>query len=275
MCPRWSITGSEVYGYSPGMEALPDIKQLQHEQRKKAQAIDKKVSPPLQAPSSMKHSALNGLPGGVTFYDETRQQNGIRPTYEVNLPLNELMMDIEEVQKRIERIFYADLFLMLSHRGNKNMTAREVEERHEEKMLMLGPVLERLHNELLDPLIKRSFAIMKRSGILPPPPLGYEDTEIKVEYVSMMAQAQRTLDLVKLERLMDFVSKAQMLNPNQPLSINSSAIVYRATQLIGLNADIYMDDVSENAQNNLQDGLHALTELFTSAQENMPNILQH
>lgn len=238
MCPRWSLTGSEVYGYSPGMEALPDIKQLQHEQRKKAQAIDKKVSPPLQAPTSMKHSAVNGLPGGVSFYDETRQQSGIRPTYEVNLPLSELQKDIEDVQKRIERIFYADLFMMLAHKGSKTMTAREVEERHEEKMLMLGPVLERLHNELLDPLIKRCFAIMKRGGILPPPPIGYEDVEIKVEYVSMMAQAQRSTDLIKIERLIEFIGKIQALAPSQAVGIEASAMLYRAAQLIGVNADL-------------------------------------
>lgn len=237
MCPRWSITGNEVYGYSPGMEALPDIKQLQHEQKKKAQCIDKKVSPPLQAPTSMKHMAVNGLPGGVTFYDETRQQSGIRPTYEVNLPLSELLKDIEEVQKRIERIFYADLFLMLSTRVTHNMTAREVEERHEEKMLMLGPVLERLHNELLDPLIKRSFAVMKRSGFLPPPPAGYEGIEIKVEYVSMMAQAQRSTDLIKLERLLEFAGKIKALSPEQQIDIDGNSILFKAAQLIGINTD--------------------------------------
>lgn len=237
MCPRWSLTSNEVYGYSPGMEALPDIKQLQHEQKKKAQCIDKKVSPPLQAPTSMKNMAVNGLPGGVTFYDETRQQSGIRPTYEVNLPLNELLTDIEEVQKRIERIFYADLFLMISTKAAPNMTAREVEERHEEKMLMLGPVLERLHNELLDPLIKRSFAIMKRAGLLPMPPEGFKDIEIKVEYVSMMAQAQRSSDIIKLERLLEFAGKIKALSPEQQIDIDGNSILFKAAQLIGINTD--------------------------------------
>jgi hypothetical protein len=262
MCPRWSLSGGDTYGHSPAMEALPDIKQLQHEQRKKAQAIDKKVSPPLQAPSSMKHSAVNGLPGGVTFYDETRQQSGIRPTYDVNLPLSELIADIDDVQKRIERIFYADLFLMLSGKHSKNMTAREVEERHEEKMLMLGPVLERLHNELLDPLIKRSFAIIKRAGFLPPPPEGHEGTEIKVEYVSMMAQAQRTLDLVKLERLMEFVAKAQAINPMQTINIDNAAMIYRAAQLIGLNAELYIDETSQLDVENIQNGLSSVADML-------------
>ncbi len=238
LCPRWSLTGNEIYGFSPGMEALPDIKQLQHEQRKKGQAIDKKVSPPLQAPTTMKQSAVNGLPGGVTFYDETRQQNGIRPTYEVTLSLSELAADIQEVQRRIGRIFYEDLFLMIAGNGDKSMTAREVEERHEEKMLMLGPVLERLHNELLDPLIQRGFAVMKRAGILPPPPAGFENTDIKVEYVSLMAQAQRSVDTFKVERFIDFMQRAMVLQPDLATTIDLSDTVTEVAGLMGVRQSV-------------------------------------
>lgn len=235
MCPRWSVTGNEVYGFSPGIEALPDIKQLQHEQRKKGQAIDKKVSPPLQAPASMKQSAVNGLPGGVTFYDETRQHNGIKPTYEVNLNLSELAADIQEVQQRIGRIFYEDLFLMIAQMQNKQMTAREIEERHEEKMLMLGPVFERLHNELLDPLIKRTFAIIKRAGLLPPPPPGFTDIEMKVEYVSVMAQTQRLVDTQKIERFLDFVQRVQMIQPEIAEQISLENTVQDVAALMGVS----------------------------------------
>ena len=235
MCPRWSVTGNEVYGFSPGIEALPDIKQLQHEQRKKGQAIDKKVSPPLQAPASMKQSAVNGLPGGVTFYDDTRQHNGIKPTYEVNLNLSELSADIQEVQRRIGRIFYEDLFLMIAQTQSKQMTAREIEERHEEKMLMLGPVLERLHNELLDPLIKRTFAIAKRAGLLPPPPQSFEDIEIKVEYVSVMAQTQRLVDTQKIEKFLDFVQRVQAIQPEIVAQVDLSNTVHDVAALMGVS----------------------------------------
>lgn len=250
LCPRWSVAGSEVYGFSPGMEALPDIKQLQHEQRKKSQAIDKKVSPPLQAPTTMKQSAVNGLPGGVTFYDETRQQNGIRPTYEVNLSLADLSADIQSVQQRIGRIFYEDLFLMLASGADRSMTAREVEERHQEKLLMLGPVFERLHNELLDPLIQRGFAIMRRAGILPPPPPGFEDVEIKVEYVSVMAQAQRSAETARVERFIDFMQRALLVQPDLAQTLDLTATVADVAKEMGVEQSVVGNVAPAAAQGN-------------------------
>jgi len=85
------------------------------------------------------------------------------------LDLNPLLADINDVRQRIQSAFYADLFLMVSQQS-QNMTATEVAERHEEKMLMLGPVLERLQNELIDPLIEITFSAMVNAGVLPPPP---------------------------------------------------------------------------------------------------------
>ena len=168
LCPRWSVTGGDIYGHSPGMEALGDIKQLQHEQLRKAQAIDYQTKPPLQVPSSMKNREIETLPGGVSFVDTVSPQGGIRTAFEVNLNLNYLLQDIQDVRERIRGAFYADLFLMLANSTSDRMTATEVAERHEEKLLMLGPVLERLHNELLDPLVESTFTHMVRAGLLPP-----------------------------------------------------------------------------------------------------------
>ena len=48
------------------MDALGDIKQLQLEQKRKAQAIDKNVNPPMIADPSMKNEPASLLPGAVT-----------------------------------------------------------------------------------------------------------------------------------------------------------------------------------------------------------------
>ena len=53
--PRWGLSGGDIYGNSPGMEALGDIKQLQHEQLRKAQGIDYQTKPPLQVPAHLKN----------------------------------------------------------------------------------------------------------------------------------------------------------------------------------------------------------------------------
>ena len=109
-----------------------------------------------------------------------------------------LEASIESVRATIRSQFFADVFLMLSAQNYSNMTAAEVAERHQEKMLVLGPVLERLKNELLDPLIDRAFHLLLRQGLLPLPPESIQGQEVKVEYVSMITQAQKAAGLSAL-----------------------------------------------------------------------------
>lgn len=214
LAPRWAVAGGDIYGNSPGMEALGDIKQLQHEQTRKAQGIDYKARPPLQVPTSLKNREVDTLPGGVTYYDSANPQGGIKSLFEVNLDLSHLLEDIRDVRERIRGAFYADLFLMLANATDTRMTATEVAERHEEKLLMLGPVLERLHNELLDPLIETTFARALAAGILSPAPPEMHGVEINVEFVSMLAQAQKAIGANSVDRWMGNVGVIAQYKPD-------------------------------------------------------------
>ena len=214
VAPRWATTGGDIYGSSPGMEALGDIKQLQHEQLRKAQGIDYKTKPPLQVPSSMKNRDVETLPGGVTFVDAATTGGGIRTAFEVNLDLSHLLMDIQDVRERIRGAFYADLFLMLANATDTRMTATEVAERHEEKLLMLGPVLERLHNELLDPLIDITFTRMVEANLLPPPPPELQGMDLSIEFVSMLAQAQRAIGTNSVDRFVGNLGNVAQFKPD-------------------------------------------------------------
>ena len=210
--PRWGIAGGDIYGNSPGMESLGDIKQLQHEQLRKAQGIDYQTKPPLQVPSYMKNRDVDSLPGGVTFVDG--QQGKIETAFNVNLNLQHLLMDIQDVRQRINSSFYADLFLMLANATDTRMTATEVAERHEEKLLMLGPVLERLHNELLDPLIDNTFNRMVEANAIPPAPDELQGQELSVEFVSMLAQAQRAIGTNSIDRYVNNMGMVAQMKPD-------------------------------------------------------------
>ena len=212
LCPRWSVIGGDIYGNSPGMEALGDIKQLQHEQLRKAQAIDYQTKPPLQVPASMKNRDVETLPGGVSYYDG--QSNGIKTAFEVNLNLQYLLNDIMDCRERVRGAFYADLFLMLANIPNTRMTATEVAERHEEKLLMLGPVLERLHNELLSPLVDITFTRMVASGAIPPAPPELQGMDLNVEFVSMLAQAQRAIGTNAVDRFVGNLGAIAQMKPD-------------------------------------------------------------
>jgi hypothetical protein len=242
VCPRWSTTGGDIYGNSPGMEALGDIKQLQHEQLRKAQAIDFKTKPPLQVPTSMKNRDVETLPGGISFVDMNTPSGGIKTAFEVNLDLSHLLADIGDVRERIRGSFYADLFLMLANQNNSNMTATEVAERHEEKLLMLGPVLERLQNELLDPLIEITFDQMMEAGIVPPPPQVLQGVNLNVEYVSMLAQAQRAVGTNSIDRFMGTLGQVAQFKPEVLDKVNTDKWADQYADLLGVDPEILVQE---------------------------------
>jgi len=240
LCPRWATSGGDIYGSSPGQEALGDIKQLQHEQLRKAQGIDYKTNPPLQVPTSMKNRDVERLPGGVTYVDLAGGSQGVKTAFEVNIDLSHLLQDIQDVRRRIEGSFYADLFLMLANQTDARMTATEVAERHEEKLLMLGPVLERLQNELLNPLIESTFEYIVDAGLMPPPPEEMQGHDINVELVSMMAQAQRAVGTNSIDRFIGTVGSIAQFKPEVLDTIDGDKTVEIYGDSLGIDPRILL-----------------------------------
>lgn len=211
---RWDIVSNDAYGRSPGMDALPAVRQLQIEQRRKAEAIDKIVRPPMVASIQMKNEPSSILPGAVTYVASTGSgEAGFKPAYQVNPQLNEMMLDIKEVQDRVKSVFFVDLFLMIASLETVR-TATEIDARREEKLIQLGPVIERFENEVLDPIIDRVFSIMLRRGLLPPPPEEIHGKETSVTYVSMLAEAQRAARTAGTERLLALAGNLAGVDPS-------------------------------------------------------------
>jgi len=214
MAPRWHTNTGDAYGTQcPGMDALGDTKGLQIMQKRKAQAIDKMVNPPLTGPSTLKTQHISSLPGTMNYIDVMQGQQGLQPMLQININLGDLREDIRETQMRIEKAFYADLFLMMQSLDRRQITATEVMERHEEKLLVLGHVLERLNDEMLDPLIDRGFNILARNNLLPPPPRELQNKDLKVDYISLLSQAQQSVDTRSIQNLFSYVGAAAEINP--------------------------------------------------------------
>lgn len=225
LCPRWETTGEDVYGTScPGMEALGDIKQLQHGEKRIMEAVDKMIRPPMTGPTSMKNQVASILPGEITYVDAVNGQ-GFRPAIELNFRVAEMENKQAQVRNRIQRAFYEDLFLMLANSDRRQITAREIEERHEEKLLALGPVLEQVNQDLLDPLTDIVFDIHIRQGLVPPPPQELQGVDLRVEYVSIMAQAQKMLGIAGVDRFTGFVGQLAAADPSVLDKIKSDKVV--------------------------------------------------
>jgi hypothetical protein len=254
MAPRWDVTGEDAYGTeSPGMVALGDVKGLQVMQKRKAQAVEKQINPPLTGPSNLRTQKTSLLPGHITYADVREGMQGLRPIHETTSSIRELIEDVGEHQHRIRRAFYEDLFLMLAadgRRGRQPPTAREIDERHEEKLLALGPVLERTNDELLNPLIDRVFAMMLRKNLVPRPPEELEGEELKVEYLSLMAQAQKVVSVSQQDRFLGNVSAMAQVFPEVRHKVNIEKAVDRYQDLFGVDPDLVRpdDEAAERAQ---------------------------
>jgi len=234
MTPRWSVNGSEVYGRSPTMDALADIKMLQTMQERTIEAIEKMVDPPVNAPADMKKKAVSILPGAVNFSDMTSSKGGMSAVYEVRPDIKAIEYKIERVHESIDRTLFNDLFLMIANERQRNKTATEVTEISDERMRLLAPVIERICPELLDTAIDRIFAIMETNGMIPPPPDELTDQDIEIEYVSILAQRQKLVSINSIRQWIAFVMGVAEGKPEIMDTINADEVSEEAGDILGV-----------------------------------------
>jgi hypothetical protein len=243
--PRWHVIGNDSYGRSPGMEALASSKTLQQLEKRTAQAIDKVLNPPMVADVSMKNEPASLLPGGVT-YISNMQASGFKPAYQVPPDIRGAEEKIAKCEERINRAFFADLFLMISQLDTVR-TATEIVERKQEKMLMLGPFLERSQFELINPVIERTFAIMNRAGLIPPPPPEIGGNAFDIECVSTLADAQKSTATTGIERLVAFVGNLAAAKPETLDNVDFDETVREYADLIGVTQKLIVAQQQRDA----------------------------
>jgi hypothetical protein len=243
LAPRWQVTGNDTYGSNcPGMRALGGILQLQHEHKRKLQGIDFMVQPPIMVPTSLKGQESDFLPGGVTYYDPMGgQSQGVQSAWDVKLELQHLLVDIQDVRQLIRSAFFTDVFLSMDNMpGIQPRNEREVQERHEEKLMMLGPVTERQQGELLTPLVNLAFDACMEAGILPEPPEELQGVELKMEFVSVLAQAQRSTAMAGVDRWIGAIGAiaAAKQDPSVWDNADTDQVVQDAAGYLGVSPEM-------------------------------------
>lgn len=221
IAPRWEVNELDAYGSGPGIDTLADNKHLQFNQKMKALNVDLMGNPPRSAPTSLRNQPVGGMPGDITYFDAGAGGQKIEPTIQPNpQAIREIREDVAEIQERIRKGFYVDTFLMLATRDRGEApTAREVDELHLEKMIELGPVVERVYTDMQLPLTKLTFSKMiaqskpiwdgLRDGkpLLPPPPTELKDAELRFEFIGLMSQAQKSTGMLGIERVFGFAGQ--------------------------------------------------------------------
>lgn len=226
---RWDVTSNDPYGRSPGMDALPAVRQLQIEQRRKAEAIDKLVRPPMVGSVAMKNEPASILPGGITYVADPAA-NGFKPAFTVDPKIAEMSQDILQVQERVKLIMFNNLFTPIMDES-KVQTATWVDSVNAERLILLGPVVERLQSEGLSGTVERTFAIANRRGLLPEPPPEIANFPLTIRYVSIFAQAQAAATTASIERVFGFAG-------------NLVAVVPRVMD--NLDADMAIEEYASN-----------------------------
>jgi len=241
ICPRWATTSNDPYGRSAGMDALPDIMQLQLMQKRKAEAIEKHVNPPLLASADLKNQPSSSLPGKVTYVANLGPQSGMRPVYEVSPELQYMVQDIEQTQKRIaDGGFFNDLFLMMAQ-TTKEMTAAEVAERKQEKLQVLGPIIDRFQNEGAGPAIRRIYAIARRRGLIQPAPDSLRGLPMTIRYVSLLVLAQKAAATSAMERLAAMMGNMAGVKPEVLDNVDEDEFIRDYGHMLGNKHKIFRD----------------------------------
>lgn len=230
---RWSIQSNDAYGRSPGMDVLPDVMQLQVMTKRMAEAIEKQVRPPLIGSMELKNKPTSTLPGHLTYVSNMGPGQGIRPIYEVNPDVGAMSTNIQAIERRIQAGLFNDLFLMLEQKLDERMTAYEVAQKLQEKLQVLGPVIESLLSESLKPKLKRIFNILKRKGMIDPPPDSLKGIPLDIEFVSMLALAQKGAATGGIERLMQLVGSLAAVHPPALDIINFDDTIREYNDLLG------------------------------------------
>lgn len=204
MTPRWDTVEEDPYGNEcPGMEVLPDVKMLQKLELEKLLGVEKINAPPMNVPPGFK----GRLSLDARAKNEMPSAGGkVEPTIQLQHGVRDIREEIRDVEQRIKDGYFNDLFLMFIGE-DKQMTATEVIRRHEEKLSLLGPVIERQSDELLTPTLARVYQIMARDGRLPLPPKELRNKELRIEYISLLAQAQKAVGTNAVERGLDLVGR--------------------------------------------------------------------
>ena len=237
------ITGPrEVYGRSPAMTILPDIKMINEMSKTVIRAGQKAVDPPLIIADDGVILPVNSKPGAATFARmDGRNQAPIQPLYtgaRVDIGL-EMM---EQRRKMINDAFLVSLFQILVE--SPQMTATEVLHRAQEKGALLAPTVGRQQSETIGPLIEREFAILAEQGFIPPPPPVMEEAggEYEVEYVSPLTQAMRAPEGVGILRTLESVQAIAAVDPSVMDNFNTDEITRSLAEINGAPQRILRDE---------------------------------
>jgi hypothetical protein len=239
---RYNKNTGEVYGHSPAMDVLPDIKMVQTMSKVDLNAAQLTVQPPLLLPSKGILSVFNLVPGALNYggLDDNGRPNVIPLNTGSQVNIGETMA--QQRREVINDAFLISLFQILV--DTPQMTATEAMLRAQEKGDLLAPSMGRIQSELLGPMIERELDILGRAGLFPqmPPALQDVNGEVDIIFTGPLNKAQRAPDAVAILRMIETAGTIAQFSPDAIKRINFSKCLVELADITGVPADVLYTD---------------------------------
>jgi len=241
IAPRWdTVTSNEVYGYGPGWFAIGNVKQLQKTCLDELISKEKSYDPPMIEDSTVS-GVSNYMPGGKTKTTSNNPNTGAKPAYQINPNLESLHNSKVELKEAIDKTFFVNVFLMMVNFDKTNMTATEVAQREQENVMMMGPLLNRVNKEMLTGFLERLYAIMDRNGLFLPPPEEISGQDIKIEFISILSQAQKAIGAISIDRTLNRIQNIAAVKPEVLDVIDFDEAAREYANMEGIPAKLVID----------------------------------
>jgi len=230
---QWQTPNDVTYGTSPAIDALPSVILSNRITKTFWVNNEKLANPPLDVPYQGYMGDIDISPGALNYRADPNPQNQIKPimtTGNINIDIESL----QSVKQVINEKFFVDLFLMMK---DTTMTATEVIHRNQEKMLLLGSVIGRLLHEVLTPLVYRTLLLLVDNGIIE-----QFDTPVKVEFLSPLAQTQKSSEYSSLVVLLNTVLQSAQLNPDVVDNVNWDNFIRKVASIYSVDSHLLNDE---------------------------------
>ena len=242
--PRFIKVDGSPYGIGPGIDVLKRIKMLQQMELSGLKGLHREIEPPLVAPNRF-DGVLNLTPNAVNFDSGDAQKGAVYPILQTSINWQWFQSRLDVIEQSVDRAFMVDLFLMImqSAETDPQRTATEVMKRWEEKMTVLGPVTEHQQTNNFDPCIEQTWSILAGvPGLLPPPPPEIQGRELKIRYVSVLAQAQKMAEIDKMNTYLNVVDRVAAYDPTIVHATDFYKMLKETDEAIGLPSSVMRDE---------------------------------
>lgn len=235
---RYVTTAKEIYGRSPAMTVLPDIKMLNEMSKTVIRAAHKIVDPPLLLQEDGALAAFDLRPGALNYGGVNDQGQQLVHPLQTNARVDIGLEMMDQRRKVINDAFLVTLFQILV--DSPQMTATEAMLRAQEKGALLAPTMGRQQSEFLGPIIERELDILARAGVLPEMPdvLKQAGGMVEIEYVSPLNRAQRADEGVAIMNTLQAIAPLAQIDPKVMMIFDPEQVARELAEINGVPAKV-------------------------------------